>query len=250
MHHNLKWLYCLAITFCLPFSTKAQQWNVPRYQFGIGAGALIYQGDLSPGQFGAYKSSRLSLNLIASRLLSPSFSVRANLTGGGLRADDADYQDPEWRQHRNFQFRSTVVELSVTPEWNILGRNYHTKGIAPYVFAGVGYSFLRIRRDYSNFDVGYFGDGSPILTGLAEDEAENPPRGLLHIPIGVGARYYFSDKWGVQFETTYRAFSNDYVDGFSRAANPRHGDSYHGHSITLLFRPGKKNTLDCPPALR
>lgn len=240
MHRNMRLLLCIAVAFYVPFTVKAQYINVPRYQFGVGAGALIYQGDLSPEKFGAYKSPRLSVNLMASRLLSPSFAIRANLLVGGLRGSDANYDDPEWRQHRNFQFRSSVVELSVTPEWNILGRNYQSKGFSPYVFAGVGYSFLRIRRDYSGYDGAYFGDGSPILAGLAEDEAVDPPRGIFHVPIGVGFRYYFSDKWGVQAESTYRAFSNDYVDGFSRSANPDKGDSYHGHSISLLFRLGKK----------
>ncbi len=240
----------LAILFLSSSSTHAQFSNVPRWQFGLGAGMLIYQGDLSPEQFGAYKSPRLSLNLMAARLLSPSWALRGNLVLGGLRASDANYEEPEWRQERNFQFRSSVVELSLTPEWNILGRNYDSRGLAPYLFAGIGFSFLNIRRDYSQFNTAYFGDGSPILTGLAEDESVNPPRGLFSVPVGVGLRYQFSDRWGLQAESTYRFVDTDYLDGFSRAANPEKGDSYHGHSISIVYRLGKKNTLDCPPALR
>lgn len=241
---------CLFVFFFLFASTiSAQYSNVPKYQFGVGAGILVYQGDLTPEQMGAYRSPRMSVNLMASRLLSPSFALRANLVLGGLRASDSNYVDPEWRQHRNFGFRSSVVELSLTPEWNILGKNYAEKGFSPYVFAGVGYSFLRIRRDYSRYDGAYFGDGSPILTGLAADEAVNPPRGQLSIPVGLGLRYFFSDKIGVQAESTYRLINTDYLDGFSQAASPEHKDSYHGHSISVVFRFGRKNTLDCPPAL-
>lgn len=243
-------IVCLVLmAIFLPLFSIAQYSNVPRYQFGIGGGALIYQGDLTPEKFGAYQSPRFSLNLMAARLLSPSFSLRGNVILGGLRASDANYEDPEWRQHRRFQFRTSVVELNLMPEWNILGKNYDSRGLSPYVFAGIGYSFLRIRRDYSEFDVAYFGDGAPILNGLTADEAVQPPRGIFSLPVGAGLRYYFSDKWGVQAESSYRIVSTDYLDGFSESANPERGDSYHGHSISLLFRLGKKNLLDCPPAL-
>lgn len=242
-------LACLVLMLFVSLSAVAQPGNVPRYQFGIGAGALIYQGDLSPERLGAYKTPRLSVNLMASRILSPSFSVRANLLFGGLRAADSNYVDPEWRRHRNFRFRTSVVEISITPEWNILGRNYQERGFAPYLFAGIGYSFLNIKRDHSGYDAAYFGEDSPLTAALAEDAAVEPPRGILHIPVGVGLRYNFSDRLGVQAESAYRIFSTDYLDGYSKAANPELGDRYHGHSLSLLFRLGKRNTLDCPPAL-
>jgi len=64
--------------------------------------------------------------------------------------------------------------------------------------------------------------------------------------VGVGVRYYLSDKIGISAETTYRVMSNDYLDGFSQAANPAKGDHYYSHTIGAVYRLGKKNTLDCP----
>lgn len=250
MPTHLRGIACLLFSAILfPTSSFSQYTNVPKYQFGVGAGFLVYQGDLTPEQVGAYRSPRLSVNLMASRLLTPSFALRANLVLGGLRSSDSNYANPEWRQHRNFGFRSSVVELSLTPEWNILGKNYSEKGLSPYIFAGIGYSFLRVRRDYSQFDVAYFGDGSEILNGLAVDEAVDPPRGQFSVPVGIGLRYFFSDRIGLQAESTYRLINTDYLDGFSEAANPDRKDSYHGHSISVVFRFGRKNTLDCPPSL-
>lgn len=242
---------CLLVwAMLLPVAAFSQFSNVPKYQFGIGGGFLVYQGDLTPERLGAYRSPRFSVNLMASRLFSPSIALRANLVLGGLRASDANYQQPEWRQHRNFDFKSSVVELSLTPEWNILGKNYDERGLAPYVFAGIGYTFLNVKRDYSQFDVAYFGDGSPLIPALEQDAAVDPPRGQFSIPVGVGLRYFFSDRLGLQAESTYRPLNTDYLDGFSQAANPDRKDSYHGHSISVLFRFGRKNRLDCPPVAR
>ena len=114
------------------------------------------------------------------------------------------------------------------------------------MFAGVGYSFLRIRRDWSNLDTEYFSAESELMTGLSEDAERSVPKGLLVLPVGIGVRYYLSDKIGISAETSYRITSTDYLDGFSQSVNPSKKDYYHSHSIGIVYRLGKKNMLDCP----
>ncbi len=220
--------------------------NNPKFQFGVGAGTFIYQGDLAPSSIGSYRTMKPVINLFAAKLFSPSFSLRANLAFGGLKGDDAKYSNPEYRQHRSFNFRTPVAEVSALGEWNILARNYASRGLSPYVFAGIGYSFLRIRRDWSNLDTEYFSAESELMTGLSEDAQRSVPKGLLVLPVGIGARYYLTDKIGISAETSYRITSTDYLDGFSQAANPSKKDYYHSHSIGIVYRLGKKNMLDCP----
>jgi hypothetical protein len=246
MHLFFKMTACVIPSLFFLYKTAHAQINVPKYQFGISAGAFIYQGDLTPSSIGSYKTLKPVVNLFASRLFSPSFALRANLAFGGLRGDDAKYEDPEYRQQRNFNFHTPVIELSGLAEWNILGKNYTTRGLAPYVFAGVGYGFLRIRRDWSNLNAAYFGAESDFMTNLSEDAERSLPKGLLVFPVGIGARYYLSDKIGISAETSYRFTSTDYLDGFSRAANPSKNDYYHSHTIGVVYRLGKKNMLDCP----
>ena len=229
-------------------------WSQPLYsqtfnsklQFGVGAGTLIYQGDLTPSALGSYRTVRPVINILAAKFLNRFFSVRGNLAIGGLRGDDSKYDKPEYRRQRNFNFSSPITEVSVLGEWNILGRNYLTKGFAPYIFGGVGYSFLKIQRDWSRLNTEYFSSESTLMSGLAEDAQHSLPRGLPVLPVGLGARYYLSDKIGISAETSYRIQSNDYLDGFSRAANPSRKDSYYSHAIGVVYRVGKKNTLDCP----
>jgi hypothetical protein len=186
------------------------------------------------------------MNIFASKLFSPSFALRANLAFGSLKGDDAKYSHPDYRQQRNFNFTSPVLEISGIAEWNILGRNYISRGFSPYVFAGIGYGFLKIKRDYSRLNLEYFGDGSEIVTGLAADALRPLPNGVLVLPVGAGARYYLSDRIGISAETSFRIMSNDYLDGFSQAANPSKGDHYYSHTIGVVYRLGKKNTLGCP----
>lgn len=238
---------CFAVAVCMMIRfIVAGQINVPKFQFGISGGAFIYQGDLTPEALGSYKTPGPVINLFASKFLSSSFAARVNLVFGGLRGNDAAYDHPEYRQQRAFNFHSPVVEATAIAEWNLLGRNYVSRGFSPYVFAGGGLSFLSISRDYSNFNAEYFGANSPILVGLNADLQHRPPRMLLVLPVGVGVRYYFSDKIGISAETSYRVMTNDYLDGFSQAVDPVKGDHYYSHTIGVVYRLGKKNTLDCP----
>lgn len=246
MNRVLKEAICVFILYYAISPALQSQTNNPKYQFGVGAGTFIYQGDLTPSVLGSYNTIRPVINLLATKFFSSSLALRASLAFGGLRGDDAKYDNPEYRQQRNFNFRTPVAEIAAIGEWNILGRNYITKGLSPYLFGGAGYTFLKIHRDWSNLNVAYFSAESALMPGLAEDAQRPVPKGLLVLPVGVGARYYISDRIGISAETSYRILSNDYLDGFSRAANPSKKDNYYSHTIGVVYRVGKKNTLDCP----
>lgn len=226
--------------------SAAAQTNLPKYQFGFSAGVFVYQGDLTPEPLGAYKTLTPIINFLASKFISSSILLRGNLAFGGLHGDDAVYNEPEYRKQRAFNFHSPVLELSGIAEWNFLGRNYITRGFAPYVFGGAGVSFVHVTRDYSHLNAEYFGTASPVIAGLNEDLQHSPPKALLVVPVGIGMRYYFSDKIGVSAESSYRIMSNDYLDGFSQAANPAKGDHYYSHTVGVVYRIGKKNQLACP----
>lgn len=246
MHALFKEGVCVILLLYCANQTVNAQINVPKFQFGIGAGVFIYQGDLTPSSVGSYKTVKTGLNLFAAKLFSPSLSARVNLTTAALKGDDARYDNPAYRQQRNFNFRTPVAEISGLGEWNISGRNYTSHGFSPYLFVGIGYSFLKIKRDWSNLNTEYFGAESEFMTGLSTDALHSLPKGLLVFPVGIGARYYLSDKIGINAETSYRFTSTDYLDGFSRSANPAKKDYYYSHTVSVVYRLGKKNMLDCP----
>jgi hypothetical protein len=232
----------------LTLSPFAQTSNVPKWEIGASIGAYLYMGDLTPSAAGSARSLRPGLNLYGARLLNPSFSLRTNLAFTGLKGNDALYDDPEYRQHRNFKFKTPVFEVSELLVWNLFGKNYEDRGLSPYLFAGIGASFLNIKRDWSNFDAEYFGEDSPLPALIAEDAAHKTPRVMLVIPVGFGLRYALSHRLAFNAETNYRFMNTDYLDGFSKAVNPAKGDTYSSISIGAIYRIGKKNLLDCPKA--
>jgi hypothetical protein len=164
-----------------------------------------------------------------------------------LKGDESKYDNPDWRQQRNFAFRAPVKEFTIQLLWNILGRNFDERGFMPYVFSGGGISFVKISRDYSRMDATIFGDGSDVVNGLTEDIAQGTPRKLLTVPIGIGVEKYLSERFSLNLETNYRFVFSDYLDGFSKSANPNKKDHYHSTSLGVLYKFGKKNKgIDCP----
>lgn len=230
----------------LTAATSHAQVNVPKYQFGINAGFGVYQGDLTPNRLGSFNTQRFALGLHASRLLSPAVSIRAHFLRTGLRGDDALYSSPEYRQQRNFNFRTPVTEFTGQLLWNPMGTNYADKGWAPYVFAGAGLSFLHIRRDWSGLNAAYFDESSNVFSGLAIDTAHSTARVIPVIPVGAGVNYFLNPRIGLNAEASYRLGYTDYLDGFSEAANPARKDHYLNYSVGIFFRTGKKNMLKCP----
>jgi len=221
--------------------------NSQRYEFGINTGFVVYQGDLTPSQFGSFKTQQFAVGLHADRVISPSFSVRANLLISNLKGDDSKYSDPEYRQQRNFYFTSPLAEVSALLLYNVTGKNYIDKGFSPYMFAGAGLSFLHIKRDWSRINTSYFSsETDPLWTGLAEDSVHALPHIIPVVPVGAGARYFFSSQWGINAEASYRLSYTDYLDGFSKSANSDLNDHYLNYAVGLIFRPGKKSSRGCP----
>jgi Domain of unknown function (DUF6089) len=221
------------------------QIDLSKYEVGLSGGVFVYQGDLTPQQLGSYKTMKPQLALHIYRIISPAFSVRLNLNRGKLYGNDAKYSSPDWRQQRNFNFTTRVTELSLQGVWSFL--QARAPRFSPYLFAGAGFSFVKIKRDWSNINTTVFGEGSDVQNGLATDAARSLPRILPVVPVGAGVRYALNDRFSLIGETSYRLSFTDYLDGFSKSANPDKNDHYLSHSIGIIYSFNKKDkTLGCP----
>jgi opacity protein-like surface antigen len=229
--------------------TSGQVNLIPKYEVGIVGGLFVYQGDLTPSAAGDFKTSRPGFGIFATRNINRNLAIRFQLLRGGLKGDDAKYDNPAWRQQRNFNFKSPVTELSGSFVWHLLGLQANEAGIinfSPYFFGGLGYSFLKIKRDYSSFNYTHFAGETGVLTGLAEDVNHKLPKGIFEFPVGAGVRYGINEKLSFNLEGTYRLTSTDYLDGFSQAANPARNDHFHTLTVGLIYSFGKRNKWDCP----
>jgi hypothetical protein len=118
---------------------------------------------------------------------------------------------------------------------------------SPYIFVGTGLSVLKIKRDWSHFNAEYFSGEQSTIEGLAADVRHAPPGMIAVLPAGLGVRYTVSRKISVSAETSYRFTFTDYLDGFSKAADPTMRDSYQSHSIGVIYGFVKGNSSwKCP----
>jgi len=238
---------CLFV-FCF-LNVNSQSSLIPKYEIAVHVGSFIYQGDLTPNDFGAFNTMKPGFGISATRNINSLYAVRFQLLRGSLKGDDAKYDNPAWRQQRNFNFKTPVTELSALLLRNITGLIPNEAGIinfSPYVFGGISYSFLKIKRDWSQFNYSHFAGEIAVINGLNEDINHKIPKGIFSLPIGFGVRYGITEKLSFSLEGTYRILDTDYLDSFSQAANPDKNDHYHTIMAGLIYSFGKRNRFDCP----
>lgn len=239
---------CSAIVgFSFFISYDGYSQRIPTYEAGINLGAYMYQGDLTPHRLGAIETIRPGIGIFGTRIINKSFSARLMFVAAKLAADESIYPVPDWRQQRNFSFDGTVKELTVSFHWNIFGTNYDDARYEPYVFVGVGGSMTSTNRNYSRVNWNYFGENSEVQTGLAADLTTSTRRIIPVAPVGAGVRYHISDRIVLNLEGAYRFMRNDYLDGFSKSANPGLNDHYMSLTIGAAYKfYGGKEKVGCP----
>ena len=241
--------FVVLISFLLFFHTVAlhAQNKAARYEVGIAVGSFIYQGDLTPNRLGSFPTMRHGISLHGTRKINNNYAVRLLFSAASLRGDDARFNNPAFRQFRNFNFRSPLVEVSPHFMWSPSGWSEQGPRITPYAFGGAAFSYLNIRRDASGFDASKFGLEENLPQRIAEDLQRRTPRLLPSIPVGAGLRYAVSPSLVINGELNYRFTFSDYIDGFSIAANPQQKDKYYSVTIGITYRFGKRKSWDCPP---
>jgi hypothetical protein len=239
----------LIILFTADSSRAKAQFDLTGYEVGIAGSVYVYQGDLTPSRLGSYKTLKPGIQIFLNKIMTPMFSLRTNLSIGKLKGDDSKYEVPEYRQQRNFNFKTPVFEISELVVVDVLKNNLtrQSSGLSPYVFAGVGLSFLKITRDWSRFNAEYFSSEANTIQGLADDAQHSLPKTIPVLPLGIGIRYSLSKRISVNAETSYRLTFTDYLDGFSQAADPSRKDSYQTHTVGIVYHFEKDNSSwKCP----
>jgi len=205
-------------------------------EVGITAGTLVYQGDLSPSPAGAWRTARPALSARTSRITGARTALEAGLLLGGLRGDEGRYPSPAYRQERSLAFRTRVLELSAGGRWAPLGGFDGSRRTTPYLSGQAGLALLRVTPDASGMN-GTFAptENAAVLPLLAADMAQRKPGLLPFASLGVGVRRPIGDRWMMTLESGYRWTGSDYIDGFSRLANPESRDHYAYHSVGLAY---------------
>ena len=187
------------------------------FEAGLMLGTSHYQGDLSSASFRAiFNELHPAGGLFMRYNWNNYLSTKLSGTYGNLTGDDANLSGAQ--AERNLSFSSSLIEVGLTMEFNILGFQPYAlqRVFSPYVFAGGAV----YRYNPKAFYEGDWYELQPLGTegqGLeAYPERDFYELTTFAVPFGVGAKYAITDKWTLGLEIGSRLLFTDYLDDVSR----------------------------------
>lgn len=198
-----------------------------RSEFGFGAGAFNYTGDLVR----TYNilNSKPAGTVFYRNNISKVVSFRTALTGGKLAASDKRPLD-SFAQQRASSFNLFILEASTVFEYHFLDWRDDKRRLrfSPYLFAG-----------FSLF----------IISG-------NGPKNAAYsnvqpaIPFGGGIKYVINPKWYLAFEVGIRKTFFDYLDNISDGdlslKNYQYGNRYDNDNYIFTGITLTRTLYDIP----
>ena len=218
-------IYATLLIVLIPFVSTAQS-----HEFGFSLGASNFWGDLG----GSNRIGRPLFFDIELGLTRPALgftyrnnidgwkAVRFNLFYASVAGDDARLDPPapgsdsQFRQYRNLNFKSIILEVSGQFEVNFMryeiGRRRYR--FAPYGFLGFGGFYFNPKSIDGKVEL------QPLTTeGQGFDEyPDRKPYSLIQLAvlIGFGVKYNVNENWSLGFEYGHRLTWTDYMDDVSK----------------------------------
>ncbi|MFT5383941.1 MAG: opacity protein-like surface antigen [Saprospiraceae bacterium] len=199
--------FCLLFIMIIPFLLQAQYKEI-----GLIAGTSNYQGDLSPADLSnSLDRTHASFGAFGRYNMNNHVSVKLGITYGTISGDDVDNN-----YSRNLSFKSDLLDVSITGEFNVLGYQPYAleRVFSPYLFAGIGIVHFNPRTQYE----GEWVELQPLGTEGQGSSAEFGSKyGLTQvvIPFGGGLKYAINDSWNLGLELGIRKTFTDYLDDVS-----------------------------------
>jgi len=219
------------------FSADAQRWKRYRWETIYGVGIANCLTDLGganqTGRNGIqdfdWKSIRPTLMAGMRFKQTQQISHKLNFTIGMIAADDG-LTTEKYRNARNLNFRSPIIELGYNFEFYLKkekrGHRFKLRGVRglrnvglyPYGFFGIsGFLFDpwgKVAGDWRRL--------KPLTT---EGQGLSPSRShyslvQLAIPLGVGIKYALDRRWLISIEYGIRKTFTDYIDDASQTYFP------------------------------
>jgi len=208
----LKTVFLTVLLMMAGANSQAQ--STSNSEIGFWAGTANYVGDLNIGKsFDSFKRVRPAGGLVYRYNVSPYISLKSTASVGFLSFDDALSDNP-FPGIRNLNFKSILVEVGQHVEFHfnrfIVGNDtWHT---TPYLSLGVSLFYFNPKTELDGQEfflqsVGTEGQQNPDVTGLEPYKLVQPA-----IPVGIGIKHWFADRWNFSFEVGYRFTFTDYID--------------------------------------
>ncbi len=202
--------FCLTLLFniliCISISAQGE------IEGGIFTGLSNYGGDLCEPHMELTETNP-SFGVFGRYYFKDWLSLRGGITYGTLSGTDLNASTIT-RRSRNLSFRSPLLELAVTPEFNIY--TFELTGgqkITPYIMVGVAAFYYNPKTLYQ----GNWVELQPLGTEGQGLPGYNSKYSLISyaIPSGLGLKFELSDRASVALEFTSRYTFTDYIDDVS-----------------------------------
>ena len=202
------------------------------YEVGVFAGGSNFIGDVGSTTYIAPKE--LAIGGIYKWNRSPRHSYRFSAIFTDLVGIDNDSDDPS-RIQRDYEFSSSIIELSAGMEFTFFDFDLHIPGnkSTPYLYTGISVAF------HDNF---FFNQNGKL-------QSEDTTSQAWGIPVAVGYKTTITDNFLLSIEIGARATFSDEIDG-SVPDNPdlaeafsfgniNNNDFYMFTGVTLTYTFGR-----------
>lgn len=261
---NKKLLRLSFLLLLIPFVANSQisrkRWKAYRIEFDFGVGASNFLGELGgANQVGTHalrdlelSQSRLAFSGGMRYRIAQWFALHPRITYGKVAGDDK-LTTEFFRNYRNLNFKSNILEVAVTGELSFIkeqmGRRYRLRGvrgirnieISAYGFAGIGAFYFNPKGELN----GKFYALQPLGTeGQGAIETRKKYKRIqVCVPLGLGFKYAIDRNWSVGLELGLRHTFTDYIDDVSKTyVDPSLLQRENGQLSPLLAdksRPGE-----------
>jgi opacity protein-like surface antigen len=226
------------IVFISLFFVAANTIFAQHSELGVNAGAAFYKGDLSHTLPGTIKEAHPAFGLFVRSNPSDYISYKLMFNYASVAGRDKHAIEDDLLK-RDLSFRSSILELGLQLEYNIMGYQPYalSSPFSPYVFVGVSGFKFRTQTRYQNDWV----DLRPLKTeGVAYKNLS------IAIPFGVGVKYALNDHWNVGAEFGMRPTLTDYLDDVSKTYLSKAELTANGGQIAADLG----NKIDAPNGLK
>jgi hypothetical protein len=202
------------------------------YEVGIFAGGSNFIGDVGSSKY--ISPNQPAFGLLAKWNRSPRHSFRVSVIFSDLEGIDGKSDDAR-RIERDYEFNTSIVEISAGMEFTFLDFDLHTSGMkgTPYLYSGISVA------SHDNF---YFSPTGQIISENTNSWAFGIPMALgyktnisnhLILAAEIGARYTFSDE--LDGSMPDGEFREQYSFG-----NTNNNDWYMFTGFTLTYTFGRR----------
>lgn len=230
-----------------------------RVEVGINVGPMFFLGDLG-GHSGKGTPFLKDLNIPLTKIMKGAFvvvypnewlGIRVAADIGKLDGYDNIIKtkgvDELWRKQRNLDFRTNIAEAYIGAEvfpLMLLNKNHddYKPRFRPYGVIGIGVFHFNPQgslTDANGNTTWYYlkplhteGEGFPEYPNV-----KNYALTQINIPMGLGAKYYLSDRVNLSAEFLYRKTFTDYIDDVSKNyIDPALFDKYLSPQNAIIAR--------------